>query len=59
MVGYRVRMNCVNINLTISSSLETLTEMVKRDIIIFKGIFFHFIYLFWIGHKDGYNYEEK
>ena len=33
-------MNCVNINLNISSSLETLAELSKRDFIIFKGTFF-------------------
>lgn len=51
MVGYRVRTNCVNINLTISSSLETLTEPVKRDIIIFKGIFFILFIYFGLDIK--------
>lgn len=44
-------MNCVNINLTISSSLETLTETVKRDIIIFKGIFFILFVYFGLDIK--------
>lgn len=52
MVGCIVRMICINIQLTISSSLERLAELCKRGFFIFRGIFFPFTYLFWIGHKD-------
>lgn len=45
-------MICINIQLTISSSLERLAELCKRAFSIFKGIFFSFTYLFWIGRKD-------
>lgn len=53
MLGCIVRMICINIQLTISSSLEGLAELCKRGFIIFKGIFFFpFTYLFWIECKD-------
>jgi len=47
-------MNCTNTSLTISSFLEALAEVCKTDFVVFKGI-----YLFWIGHEDRKNFEEK
>lgn len=41
-------MICINIQLTISSSLEGLAELCKRGFIIFKGIFF-FLLLIYFG----------
>lgn len=44
-------MNCININLTISSFLETLAELGKRDFIIFDSIIFILFIYFGLDIK--------